>query len=137
MGDKVYTGEAEYQRELVLVLEYYKLKVQVHNDVGWPSVPDLSFSGYGTDGWIEVKYLPLGMVRCPSDIGHFTEGQKNWLNRHGKVGSGHCYLLVGSPGDHQILRYGDWGKMKFAEKGHPTVGAVGCALKNLLINING
>lgn len=130
--DKAYPSEGRYQRELVSALVYFGFDVQVHNDVGWPSVPDLSFSGHGFDGWVEVKYIRSGMVECPADIDHFTAGQKNWLNRHGKSGSGHCYLIVGSPGNHQILKHGDWSKMKFSKTGHPTVGAVARALCDLI-----
>jgi hypothetical protein len=99
--DKVYKDEAEYQRRLVLALQGFGIRTQVHDRcAGTNDVPDLSFAGCGKDGWIEVKYLPAGVPKMVHDIKHFTQGQKDWLMDFSKAGSGFCYLWIGAPNQH-------------------------------------
>lgn len=101
MKDKVFKDEAEYQRRLVLALQGFGIRTQVHDRcAGTNDVPDLSFAGYGIDGWIEVKYMPGGVPDSVHDIKHFTQGQKDWLTNAAKSGSGFCYLWVGAPNQH-------------------------------------
>lgn len=104
--DKVFKDEGEYQRRLILALQGFGIRTQVHDRcAGTNDVPDLSFAGCGIDGWIEVKYLPDGVPTSAHDIGHFTQGQRNWLTGTAKAGSGHCYLWIGAPNRHVWLRY--------------------------------
>lgn len=94
--------ETEYQNELVTALEAAGFAVQVHNDVGYPYVPDLSFGFAKFDGWIEIKWVNE-VPKKVSDIKHFTLGQRKWLRKQAKAGSGHCYVLIGMPYSHYMF----------------------------------
>lgn len=88
--------ELDYKHELVQLMRGCGFKVQEHEDMISKFIPDLSFSGAGIDGWIELKYID----RAPKSLGsipHYTYGQQEWLVSRGAVGGGHCYLLVGTP----------------------------------------
>lgn len=100
----VYTDEADYQRSLQLHLEARGWRTQAHEDRFMNFIPDVSFAAHSMDGWVEVKYCK----RRPATIGsipHYTRGQEKWLRDFGATGSGHCYLLVGSPHEHLLLRW--------------------------------
>lgn len=99
-----YADEGEYQDALVTALTAKGWMVQVHSDEQRRYVPDLSFSGNMTAGWIEVKYCG----KRPETLGHikhYTKGQELWLRGHGATGTGHCYLLVGTPQEHALIRW--------------------------------
>lgn len=88
--------ELEFKRDLIQALQFIDWTVQAHEDRISSYIPDLSFSGKGVDGWIEVKYLNEP-VKSLDDIPHWTSGQEGFLVSRGQVGSGHCYLVVGTP----------------------------------------
>lgn len=103
--------ELKYKHELMALLRGLKFKVQDHEDMIQPFIPDLSFSFARTDGWIEVKYVD----KLPASLGaikHFTYGQQQWLVNRGMAGSGHCYLLVGTPGGHYLWRWSALGAVR-------------------------
>ena len=105
-----YGSESEYQDAIVDGLEAKGWVIQVHSDENCRYIPDLSFSANGVGGWIEVKYCP----KPPETLGHirhYTKGQELWLRKHGERGTGHCYLLVGTPLEHLLLR---WDSLKAA-----------------------
>lgn len=93
--------EGDYKLMLMLALEGRRYKCQAHEDKFTKYIPDVSFSGNYVDGWLEVKYCP----RIPTSLGkldHWTKGQEQWLRDFGTRGSGHCYLLVGTPRMHAM-----------------------------------
>lgn len=88
--------ELEFKRDLIQTLQFIDWVVQAHEDRISSYISDLSFSGRGVDGWIEVKYINEP-VKILDDIPHWTKGQEDFLVSRGQVGSGHCYLIVGTP----------------------------------------
>lgn len=90
--------EIDYKHQLMELMRGRGFRVQAHEDMISNFIPDLSFSGAGIDGWIEIKYVG----KAPATLGsipHYTYGQQEWLTSRGAVGAGHCYLLVGTPVD--------------------------------------
>ena len=98
-------NELEYKNKIVAALSAQGYKVQRHEDKHENFIADLSFSGNYVDGWIEVKYCAR-VPRSLHAIEHWTKGQEDWLRERGSVGSGHCYLLVGTPKLHVLWHYG-------------------------------
>jgi hypothetical protein len=77
---------------------------RIENKVGC-NTPDLNYSFFNGHGWIELKatdkfHGTFDIVKFP----HFTEGQKNWLLRRGKMG-GNCWLLVLVEEDIMLFNY--------------------------------
>lgn len=99
-----YRDEAAYKNALVDAFHYLGWEAQRHEEKVANHVPDLSFSGNKKDGWIEVKWCDRDPVSLQS-LQHWTRGQEQWLYDRGRVGSGHCYLLVGTPRRHILWRY--------------------------------
>lgn len=88
--------EGEFKTGLMNALAYEGYISQRHEDRYENFIPDLSFSGHGVDGWVEIK----SCTECPdtlNDLKHWTRGQEEFLRLHGPKGSGHCYLVVGTP----------------------------------------
>lgn len=96
--------EIDYKRHVVEALAFHGWRVQEHEDKQSNFIPDLSFSANKTDGWVEVKYCAEPPATL-SQIEHWTAGQQAWLFERGRVGSGHCYLLVGTPHWNLLWRY--------------------------------
>ena len=71
-----------------------------HEDALNPGIPDLSYSGNGVHGWIELKWLEAWPKRADTivRIPHYTKEQKHFLLSRGRAG-GRCWLL---------LRVGTW-----------------------------
>lgn len=68
---------------------------QRHEDRYSPDVPDVSFALNGVDGWAELKVVdPTPKPDALLRIAHFTSGQRNWLYKRGRAGTGHCFLLA-------------------------------------------
>jgi len=105
-----YGSEDEYQGAIVAGLEAKGWAIQVHSDENCRYIPDLSFSANGIGGWIEVKYCPQ-RPKTLGHIKHYTKGQELWLRMHGEKGTGHCYVLVGTPWEHFLVR---WDALKLA-----------------------
>lgn len=96
--------ELQYKHEFMELMRGRGFRVQAHEDIISKFISDLSFSGAGIDGWIEIKYCE----KAPKSLGsipHYTYGQQEWLTSRGAVGGGHCYLLVGTPIGHFLWRY--------------------------------
>lgn len=91
----IYKTEQAYKLAVMLALEGAGYRCQAHEDKHSKYIPDVSFSGNYVDGWIEIKYCPDKPPKSLGDLEHWTKGQEQWLLDHHKVGSGHCYLLVG------------------------------------------
>lgn len=87
--------EAEYKRDLVQALEFQGWTVQAHEDRYSNFIPDLSFAANRTDGWIEVKYQDEPPAAL-NEIHHWTRGQQDWLVNRGRIGSGYCFLILGT-----------------------------------------
>jgi hypothetical protein len=87
--------EQDFKKDLINALQYIDWVVQAHEDRISNYISDLSFSGQGVDGWIEVKYLNES-VKTLNDIPHWTKGQESFLTSRGHAGSGHCYLIIGT-----------------------------------------
>lgn len=102
-------NELIYKHRIIMALEGRGVRCQPHEDRIDKYIPDVSFSGNGTDGWIEVKYCETAPKQLAS-IDHWTKGQEQWLYDFGRVGSGHCYLLIGVGADSHYL----WGYNKLA-----------------------
>lgn len=98
--------EKDYKRRVTQALLFHGWLVQEHEDKFGNFIPDLSFSANRTGGWIEVKYCDPEPV-CLDMIPHWTRGQEHWLYDHGRAGTGHCYLLVGTPDDNFLWRYSE------------------------------
>jgi hypothetical protein len=103
--------ELEYKHNVMDLLKGLKFKVQAHEDKISNFIPDLSFSFARRDGWIEMKYLNRAPKTLDA-IGHYTHGQQEWLTTRGAVGSGHCYLWVGTPNAHFLWRWSDLGAIR-------------------------
>ncbi len=99
---EIFSDETAYRQRIVTLLGEYDVTAQSHEDKFSKYVPDLSWSGKGNDGWVEVKYTDRPPPSL-SAIHHWTIGQQNWLINAGKKGSGHCYLWLGTrTGEHFI-----------------------------------
>ena len=101
-NSRPYRDEADYQKAIIGSFKRYGWLLQPHRDSVSDDIPDLSFSGNGINGWIEVKYLKKVTDSPDRDLQHFTGGQQKWLQHHGKAG-GYCYLWVGSLPRHLVL----------------------------------
>ena len=66
-----------------------------HEDALNGGIPDLSYSGGGVHGWIELKWLEAWPVRTGTIvcIPHYTKEQKHFLLSRGRAG-GRCWLLL-------------------------------------------
>lgn len=95
-------NEKAYKLDVKAALEARGYVMQMHEDKYENFIADLSMSGNFVDGWIEVKYCKRTPVKLAS-IKHYTMGQRNWLVQRGRAGSGHCYLLVGTPTLHLLI----------------------------------
>ena len=75
-----------------------------HEDMLNAGVPDLSYSGGGVHGWVELKWLeawpkrPGTVVRIP----HYTKEQKHFLLSRGRAG-GRCWLLLRVGREHLLF----------------------------------
>jgi hypothetical protein len=69
--------------------------LQRHEDRISAGVPDVSYSGWGTGGWLELKVLKRWPARkmTPVKIG-LTKEQALWLRQCGKHGNGNCFILL-------------------------------------------
>ena len=74
-----------------------------HEDALNSGIPDLSYSGGGVHGWIELKWLEAWPKRADTivRIPHYTKEQKHFLLTRGRAG-GHCWLLL-RVGRHHLL----------------------------------
>ena len=77
-----------------------------HEDSIGAGIPDVSYSLRGTNGWIELKYLPDFPKRAatPVRVRHFTDNQRAFIWGRGKEG-GYCWVLLQV--DRQYLLF-DW-----------------------------
>lgn len=110
---KEFDDETDYQKHFQIGLEAIGISSQAHEDSISNFIPDVSFSGHGIDGWVEVKYCK----KPPKTLGsikHWTKGQEAWLKEFGAKGNGHCYLLVGVPGWHYLFHYSHLAKARTA-----------------------
>ncbi len=89
-------NELDFKRHLIVALTARGFVCQPHEDRYVNFIPDLSLSGFGFDGWLEVKYREKE-PKTLNAIDHWTKGQEQWLCDRGEAGSGHCYLVVGTP----------------------------------------
>lgn len=66
-----------------------------HEDALNSGIPDLSYSGNGVHGWIELKWLEAWPKRDDTivRIPHYTKEQKHFLLSRGRAG-GRCWLLL-------------------------------------------
>lgn len=75
-----------------------------HEDALNTGIPDLSYSGGGVHGWIELKWLPAWPKRAetPVRIPHYTKEQKHFLLSRGRAG-GRCWLLLRVGKEHLLF----------------------------------
>lgn len=99
-----YKDEDDYRDKFAAALEARGWVTQRHEDAYHNFIPDLSISGNGIDGWVEVKYCKKTPLNLDC-IAHYTKGQEMFLRRHGAAGSGHCYLLVGLSDWNLLIRW--------------------------------
>lgn len=97
-------NEAKYQEIVRQSFRNFGILTTFHNDALVRYIPDLSFSGRGVDGWVEIKYCAKP-PRMLSSIKHLTAGQIDWLCLQGEAGAGNCYLMVGAPGENYMIRW--------------------------------
>jgi hypothetical protein len=103
MTAKLVMLETDYQKEFQDNLAMIGWPSQSHRDMHSRYIPDVSFSGNGTCGWVEVKYQ--NKISSLGKIKHYTKGQEEWLIDHGRIGTGNCFLLVGTPAGHSLFRW--------------------------------
>lgn len=99
-------SEHEYKKLVTDSLVAAGWHIEWHEDKNRLYIPDVSFGHNGVDGWMEFKYVH----KLPTTLGsihHYTKGQELWLNRRGRAGSGHCYLVLGMPGLHLVWGWAD------------------------------
>jgi len=77
-----------------------------HEDALNAGVPDLSYSGGGVHGWIELKWLEAWPKRTDTivRIAHYTKEQKHFLLSRGRAG-GRCWLLLRVGREHLLFNY--------------------------------
>jgi hypothetical protein len=97
-------NESDYREVIVGALGGIGADVQRHEDYMGNYVPDVSYAMHGFDGWLELKYVNK-LPRSLGSIRHYTAGQEQWLIKRGLRGSGHCYLLVGTPDTHAVFHW--------------------------------
>lgn len=93
--------ELKFKQRVATALFALGWRIQFHEDRIEKYIADVSWSANYVDGWFEVKYCS----KLPSTLDaldHWTTGQENWLIERGRAGSGHCYLLLGSPKCHAL-----------------------------------
>ena len=75
-----------------------------HEDALNSGIPDLSYSGGGVHGWIELKWLESWPVRAATivRIPHYTKEQKHFLLTRGRTG-GRCWLLLRVGREHLLF----------------------------------
>lgn len=75
-----------------------------HEDALNAGIPDLSYSGGGVNGWIELKWLPAWPKRADTivKIDHYTKEQKHFLLSRGRAG-GRCWLLLRVGREHLLF----------------------------------
>ncbi len=103
-------NEGQYQKDVIAALEARGWAVQAHNDEA-NFIPDLSFSANYVDGWIELKWADK-LPKTLGSIKHWTKGQEEWLSKRGRAGSGHCYLLLGTPKLHVLWRWTELARVR-------------------------
>lgn len=102
--------ERNYKMHLCGALLTAGFTAQRHEDSVSRYIPDISFAGFGNDGWIEVKMLTA--VPRKFNIKHFTRGQESWLRERGNAGRGWCYLLVVTPVNQWLWRWDAFRKIR-------------------------
>jgi hypothetical protein len=77
-----------------------------HEDALQSGIPDLSYSGGGHHGWIELKFLKAWPKRkeTPVRIAHYTEEQRHFLLSRGRAG-GRCWLLLRVGREHLLFNH--------------------------------
>lgn len=77
-----------------------------HEDMLNNGVPDLSYSGGGVHGWIELKWLEAWPKRAatPVRLPHYTKEQKHFLLSRGWAG-GRCWLLLRVGAEHLLFNH--------------------------------
>lgn len=75
-----------------------------HEDLLNAGVPDLSYSGNGVNGFIELKWLEAWPKREDTTvrIPHYTKEQKHFLLTRGRAG-GRCWLLLRVGREHLLF----------------------------------
>ena len=104
-------NETEYKVLLLGMFHHMGWEAERHEDKQVNFIPDMSFAGHRTDGWMEVKWCEKDPVSLGA-LEHWTKGQEQWLYDRGRAGSGHCYLLVGTPRRHILWRYDSLGSIR-------------------------
>lgn len=94
--------ELEYKRLITGALQTMGWLTQEHEDKVELYIPDLSYSGHGVMGWIEVKYVEKMKAAGLSTIPHYTKGQECWLIDRARAGGGRCFLLLGTGAGHYM-----------------------------------
>ena len=77
-----------------------------HEDALNSGIPDLSYSGGGVNGWIELKWLEAWPKRAATivRIPHYTKEQKHFLLSRGRAG-GRCWLLLRVGDEHLLFNH--------------------------------
>ncbi|MHB1099495.1 MAG: hypothetical protein ACYCZR_08070, partial [Burkholderiales bacterium] len=77
-----------------------------HEDALNPGIPDLSYSGNGVHGWIELKWLEAWPKREDTIVRilHYTKEQKHFLLSRGRAG-GRCWLLLRVGREHLLFSH--------------------------------
>lgn len=75
-----------------------------HEDALNTGILDLSYSGGGVHGWIELKWLEAWPKRDATivKIDHYTKEQKHFLLTRGRAG-GRCWLLLRVGKEHLLF----------------------------------
>lgn len=75
-----------------------------HEDILNSGIPDLSYSGGGVHGWIELKWLEAWPKRAmtPVRLPHYTKEQRHFLLSRGRAG-GRCWLLLRVGREHMLF----------------------------------
>jgi hypothetical protein len=96
--------EADYVKKIKNCMLAIGWVPQDHQDKVWNFIPDLSFAGQRAEGWMEVKWANTDPVSLGA-LRHWTHGQEEWLRTRGRVGSGNCYLLLGTSKANYLWRW--------------------------------
>lgn len=97
-------NEATLRRYIREGLHKCGLLTAHHEDMLNVGLPDLSYSGNGVHGFIELKWVEAWPVRSttPLRLPHYTKEQRHWLLSRGRSG-GHCWLLLRVGKEHLLF----------------------------------
>lgn len=137
----MFKDEDDFRRKLQFEMEGLGFKTQAHEDSIVTGIPDMSYSGFGGDGWVELKYVRNPRRSINYKDMKFTAKQREWLREFGARGQGHHYLIIavkfGPDRDdyYRILPYWMLADADGVEWSHPNSGIMARTLNGVAVEL--